>query len=233
MAIDDKDFKISIDNSTDLYSRIHIKDKSYPTIVHFHGNAEISDEYDPFSMAFNSRKINFVSCDYRGYGKSTGIPSCSSMLDDSNIMFSNLLEYLQNLGSISKIFVMGRSLGTACALEIVSSFESSLDGIIIESGFYSEKPLFDLFGLDPKQFNYQDESDGFNNKEKAGKCSVKSLVIHAKQDHILPLEQGCGLNDLFTHKDKKFIEVDNANHNNLLEVMGHEYFNIIEDFIYK
>ena len=233
MPIDGKDLKIKIDDETQLYSRIHIEEKEYPLIVHFHGNAEIADEYDPFAIALNSRKINFISCDYRGYGKSNGLPNCSLILEDSKKIFSYILEYLSKTGPLPEIYIMGRSLGTACALEIVDIFESSLNGVIIESGFYSEKPLFDLFGLDPNQFNYKDESDGFNNKKKAEKSTIKSLVIHAKEDHILPFEQGEFLNRSFSHKDKQFYGVEKANHNNLLEVMGHEYFNILENFIYK
>ena len=233
MPVDTKDFKVAIDSTTDIYSRIHIEDKNFPLIVHYHGNAEISDEYDPFAVALMNRKINFISCDYRGYGKSGGVPSCSSILEDSTKMFSNLLKYLVSIDYNPNIYIMGRSLGSACALEIASKFESSLKGIIIESGFYSEKPLFDLFGLDPKQFNYVDESNGFNNKEKAMKCSIKSLVIHAKEDHILPLEQGVGLNEFFSHNEKIIVPVERANHNNLLEVMGHDYFRVIKDFIYR
>ncbi len=233
MPLDVKDFKVPVDSSTNIYSRIHIENKSFPLIVHYHGNAEISDEYDPFAMALRNRKINFISCDYRGYGKSNGLPTCSSILNDSIIMFSSLLEYLVSIDYDPEIYIMGRSLGSACALEVVSKFEPSLKGVIIESGFYSEKPLFDLFGLNPKQFNYIDESNGFNNKKKASECSIKSLVIHAKEDHILPFDQGLGLHNLFSHNKKIIFPVEAANHNNLLEVMGHDYFKVIENFIYE
>lgn len=47
-----------------------------------------------------------------------------------------------------KLFVMGRSLGSASAIEIASTYASEIGGLIVESGFAYIIPLLKLLGID-------------------------------------------------------------------------------------
>jgi hypothetical protein len=80
------------------------------------------------------------------------------------------------------------------------------------------------------QAGFQKE-DGFLNGEKIKKYTGPLLIIHAEQDHIVPFNQGEILYNTCPSKNKKFLPVPNANHNNILGVGYQKYFEEIESFM--
>ena len=57
-----------------LHARIYPGSESLPTIVFFHGNGEVVADYDEISLLYARFGLNFVACEYRGYGQSGGEP---------------------------------------------------------------------------------------------------------------------------------------------------------------
>ena len=101
-----------------------------------------------------------------------------------------------------------------------------------ESGFSDEEPLFKLIGTTGVQAGFLKE-DGFLNGEKIKKYEGPLLVIHAKEDHIVPFSQGKLLHDNCPSKNKRLISIPNANHNNILSISFKMYFDEIEKFLYS
>jgi len=127
---------------------------------------------------------------------------------------------------------MGRSLGSVSVLELAKRFPDDFSGLIIESGFAEESPLFELIGMTADQAGFQKE-DGFLNGEKIKKYIGPLLVIHAEEDHIVPFRQGEELLNLCPSDNKKLLPVPNANHNNILGVSFQKYFEEVERFIFR
>ena len=125
---------------------------------------------------------------------------------------------------------MGRSLGSVSVLELSQRYLKDVAGIIIESGFADEEPLFKLIGITAEQAGFSKE-DGFLNGEKIKKYIGPLLVIHAEEDHIGPFSQGEALHDYSPSKNKTFIPIPNANHNNILGDSFQKYFEEITRFI--
>jgi enterochelin esterase-like enzyme len=73
---------------------------------------------------------------------------------------------------------MGRSLGSVSALELARRYPKDFSGLIIESGFADEEPLFKLIGITAEQAGFSKE-DGFLNGQKIKKYTGPLLVIHA------------------------------------------------------
>lgn len=71
----------------------------------------IVDDWDPGAPHFNHVGINLFVSDYRGYGLSSGTPTVSNMLRDSNTVYDGFKRIIENNGFKSSLFVMGRSLG--------------------------------------------------------------------------------------------------------------------------
>ena len=84
--------------------RLFLKDKSFPTILFFHGNAEICKDYDDIGEIYNSFNINFIVSDYRGYGLSSGVPNKNNLHDDSLTVFDYTFNYLCKNKYKSNIF---------------------------------------------------------------------------------------------------------------------------------
>ena len=225
------DIFIEVDLEIQVSARLHLKNKNFPTIIFFHGNGEIVTDYDMIGKEYNNRGINFIIVDYRGYGFSNGEPTSQNILSDSIKVF-NYLDRNLDKEYLKKTFIMGRSLGSTCALEISYNLSNKIHGIIIESGFVNEDPLFSLIGIKKEQINFKKE-DGFLNEKKIKNYFGPLLVIHAKEDHIIPFKYGELLLTLCPSKNKKLITMHEANHNNILEHNYHNYFNEIELFVYS
>ena len=132
--------------------------------------------------------MNFIVADYRGYGLSSGSPNKENLHEDSKTIFKYAKEYLNKNNYDDNLYIMGRSLGSCSAFEIINTFSDSIKGCIIESGFVTEYPLLNLLQINPEEVDFN-LSDGFMNLEKLKNYNGKLMVIHADLDEIIPFSQ--------------------------------------------
>ena len=228
--MDEKDIQINVCDSVRVGSRFHLVSKSAPTILFFHGNGEIATEYDDIARVYNQKNINFIIADFRGYGFSTGVPDVENTQSDAHFVLDYVLKYLKEKNYSGSLILMGRSLGSVSVLELAKRYPHDFSGLVIESGFADEEPLFKLIGTTAEQAGFTKE-DGFLNGEKIIKYAGPLLIIHAEQDHIVPFTQGERLYNFCPSKNKKFLSIPNANHNNILGVDPQRYFEEVVGFI--
>ena len=228
--MDEKDIQINVDDSVKVGIRLHLINKSFPTILFFHGNGEIGLEYDDIARVYNQKNINFIIADFRGYGFSSGVPNVKNTQSDAHIIFDFVLKHLKENNYSGSLILMGRSLGSVSVLELAKRYPQDFSGLIIESGFADEAPLFKLIGTTAQLAGFK-KGDGFLNREKIKNYAGPLLIIHAEQDHIVPFSQGELLYNSCPSKDKKFLPIPNANHNNILGVSPQKYFEEVEYFV--
>ena len=228
--MDEKDIQINVDDSVQIGARFHLISKLSPTLLFFHGNGEITTEYDDIAQVYNQKNLNFIIADFRGYGFSSGVPDVENTQSDAHIILDFVLKYLKDKNYSGPLILMGRSLGSVSVLELSKRYPHDFSGLIIESGFADEEPLFKLIGTTAEQAGFNKE-DGFLNREKIKKYPGPLLIIHAEQDHIIPFIQGELLYTLCPSKNKKILPIPNANHNNILGVSPQQYFKEVESFI--
>jgi len=209
------DLLIPVEGRISVGAGFHMIDPSAPNILFFHGNGEIASDYDEMGAVYNQMGINFAVVDYRGYGSSSGEPSASAMLRDSHAIFAFTRKWLQQNDYRGRFIVMGRSLGSAPALELASIYPDRIDGLIIESGFAFTGPLLALVGVNLASMGFK-EAQGFLNTEKIKVFSKPTLVIHAEQDHIIPFSDGQTLFEACRSPQKWLLEIPGANHNDIL-----------------
>lgn len=225
---DEKDVLININENTKIGIRFDNLKNSNVNLIFFHGNGEIVHDYDDISDHYKSIGANLICIGYRGYGHSNGIPNINNILTDALIIFDTILNNI--IKNKNKIMVMGRSLGSVSASEIALKRNKHIDGIIIESGFANEEPLLNLLGINPSEVEYN-SNIGFQNMEKLKEFDKNLLIMHAKNDHIIPFENGKMLFGKSNSNQKRFIEFPNSNHNNILMVDRDIYFNSINEFL--
>ncbi len=224
-SLSKNDILVNIDSKTKISIRLHLIKSSYPTILFFHGNGEIGSEYDDIANIYNQHNINFIIADFRGYGFSNGTPTIKNTISDSHIILNYILQYLTKKSYSNKLHLMGRSLGSASVLELSKRYPKDFHSIIIESGFYNEKPIMELFNIT------LDKKNGFLNDEKIKNYSGPLLIIHAEKDHIIPFNQAKLLYNSCLSKNKLILPISNANHNNILSINPQKYFQGIINFI--
>ena len=227
-----RDFLIPINDDVFIGTRFHLKGDSAPTILFFHGNGEIVADYDDMGRIYNDMGLNFIPVDYRGYGRSTSNPTVTSMMRDAHVIFEWVRNRMTENGHKGSFMVMGRSLGSASALELAAHYPDLMDGLIIESGFSHVIPLLELLGIHIEALGIK-EDEGSRNIDKIKSFHKPTLIIHAEYDHIIPFSQGQDLYDASPAEDKKMLKIPRADHNTLFQYGITEYLNAIKEFIDK
>ena len=202
--------------------------KSSATILFFHGNGELASEYINIAGLFLKMDIRLICVDYRGYGRSSGNPTVSLMMEDAH----DILKYVSS--QINKneelLVIMGRSLGCASALEIAAIYGDQIDGLIIESGFAETLPLLRTLGADPDYLKIREE-DGFANNEKIKSFPKPLLIIHAENDFLIPVNQAEKLFAAASSQQKKFLKILNAGHNDIFFTGMKAYLAAVNELI--
>jgi fermentation-respiration switch protein FrsA (DUF1100 family) len=208
-----EDFLVPMPDGVRIGASLHFKDKDAPLLLFFHGNGEIVPDYDDLGQAFTrGAGVNFFVADYRGYGDSEGSPTVAAMLDDAGGIFAFVEKLRTERGMTGGLSVMGRSLGSAPALELAAS--EGIHSLIIESGFAFAGPLLRVLGLDPDAMGFREE-DGMGNLDKMKQVACPCLVIHAEQDILIPFSDGRALYDACVSETKKLLKIKGAGHNDI------------------
>ena len=115
-----KILQFQINNDVIIGGYFYLNNENLPTILLFHGNGEIASDYQYFVDFFFECGVNLAVIDFRGYGFSTGEPFYSSLISDALPIYIKFHKWLDANNLIDSLFVLGRSLGSVCAAEIVA-----------------------------------------------------------------------------------------------------------------
>ena len=206
---------IPVDDGATIGAYFHMADKAYPNILFFHGNGEIAADYHALAPAYRQIGINLMVADYRGYGRSTGEPTCSAMARDGHAVLGFARDWLAGNGYSGPVILMGRSLGSASVLEIASHRVAEVAALVIESGFAYTIPLLRRLGVNTDAWNLS-EDDGLSNLTKIRQFTKPTLIIHGEWDQIIPLADAQALYAASPAEDKTLLTIPQAGHNDIL-----------------
>lgn len=174
-------------------------DKPRATLIFCHGNGgNISHRLEKIAM-FNRLGLDVFIIDYRGYGKSTGRPSEAGIYLDAKAAYDYLVK---EKGLLAKnLIVFGESLGCAAAVDLATKNETA--GLILEAPFTSARDMARIiYPFLPTIFL----SVRFDSLAKIGNVSVPKLIIHSRNDEIVPFKLGRKLFDA-SSQPKEFLEI--------------------------
>lgn len=210
----------------------HLAGVSAPNLLFFHGNGEIVADYDDLGPVYNRWGLNFLAVDYRGYGRSTGSPTVSAMMQDAHTVFAFTRAWLAAGGFTGPMIVMGRSLGSASALELAGGNPEHIGGLVVESGFAFAGPLLRLLGIDPEAIGFKEEQ-GFANLDKIRAWDKPALIIHAEYDHIIAFSEGEALYQACPSPDKRLLKIPGADHNDIFFRGRQAYLSAVKELTDK
>lgn len=214
----------------DLRLRLFPGPDASPAILFFHGNGETARDYDPVAAAYNQLPATLIVAEYRGYGPSRGTPSLATFLTDAHRTLDEVRKLLASESRSTAIVAMGRSLGSAPAIELAASRSDELAGLVVESGFARIVPLLELLGIPIAALGIT-EDHGPKNAEKIGRVELPTLILHAVNDQIIPIEDGETLYEASADPDKTLVRVPRAGHNDISFVAGASYFDAIASLL--
>ncbi|MBI4389612.1 MAG: alpha/beta hydrolase [Nitrospinae bacterium] len=196
------------------------------TLLWFHGNAgNLSHRLDNL-LELRRLKINVFIFDYRGYGRSEGEPDEEGLYRDSRAAY-RVLTGTKNIAP-GAIFLFGRSLGGACAIEVALRHPAA--GLILESAFTSAgdmaKKMFPLLPIARLM------RSRFDSLSKISRVRIPALFLHGDRDDLVPYELGRKLYDA-ANEPKEFYDIRGAGHNDTYVAGGEAYFETLDRFIAK
>ena len=225
------EYDIIVDEGIQVGARFHMAGVDDPNILFFHGNGEIVSDYDSVGPMYNEHGLSLLAVDYRGYGRSGGVPTATSMMRDAHVIFKEVRNWLKD-DRTGPLVVMGRSLGSACALELAASYEADISGMIIESGFAYTVPLLNCLGVDTQALGIT-EAHGFKNLQKIAQFTKPTFIMHARHDQIIPVTSAETLQVQCAARSKEFQMIPRADHNTIMVHTGKGYFEVIKRFTDK
>ena len=221
---------IPVDDGVSISCRFYLADRKAPNILYFHGNGEVASDYDHIAPVFTQIGVNLFVADYRGYGSSGGTPTFSSMMKDPHPLFDGFKSMLRQNRCSGGLFVMGRSLGSAPAVELACNYQDEIRGLIIESGFASVGRLIDLLSVPSERLGSLRAKLAFNVDRVPG-ITIPTLIIHGEYDSLVPLQNGIDLYENSGAQHKRMLVIPGATHNDIFLVGMEAYLSTLKEFV--
>ena len=161
--------------------------------------------------------------DYRGYGKSGGIPSEEGLYQDAVAAYA----YLTTTRGIraDRLVLFGRSLG-ACVAGTLAG-QRPVAGVILESPFPSIKAVVQATVGFPAHWLLESR---YPLVERLKAIRAPILVFHGDQDTIIPMRLGREVYEA-APTPKFWYVIEGANHNDTYLVGGQRYFSRVKRFV--
>jgi pimeloyl-ACP methyl ester carboxylesterase len=187
------------------------------TIWLFHGNAEDLGDLAPGLGDLRDAGFAVFAHDYPGYGLSTGAPSEESLYAASRTARKYLREQLGV--PADRTLLYGRSIGGGPAVEMAR--EEPVAGLVLRSAFVSVYRVLTQRRVLP--------FDLFENERKLAAVSCPVLVMHGRNDEVIPFAHGEALLAAVPGV-KQSLWIDGAGHNDFTEVAGPRYVQAWREF---
>jgi len=220
------------------------KDDKRTVVLYSHGNScnRAMSHRVGLYQKLSAMGVDIVTFDYRGFGDSTGVmPDEKTTVHDADVM----LQWVQDQFPDHNIVVWGHSLGTGISVKLLSSFEKypdSLLGLILESPFLNSGeagrhiPIAKIFDLLPctKGVIAQALEGLFPTDKLISNITLPILIIHAKDDRILPIHHARSLYEVCEKENMKNVTLkvfDEGGHKFLYT--NNDAMDAASDFIYE
>ncbi|CAI2375430.1 unnamed protein product [Moneuplotes crassus] len=185
----------------------------YPTLIFFHGNAgNMGNRIINIKYFYYHCKVNTLIIDYRGYGTSKGSPNERGLKQDAEAALNWCLK--SDDVDNKKIFIFGRSLGGAVAIDLCHRRQEDIAGIILENTFCSIRDMTPvILPVMSKLVNFL-IPDSWPSIKNIDRITTPIFFISGRKDSLIPPKQMDRLyNAAVRSKKKYFFEVKNGEHN--------------------
>jgi len=207
----------------------HETDPRAKTLVHFHGNGEIIDDWqEDFVPLVQQLGCNCLLAELRGYGRSSGTPQLGKMLQD-------VVPLIEALGRPpQQLILFGRSVGSILAIEAAARFPQAA-GLVLESGIADVRERL-LLRVSPEELGVTAaELDAtidahLDHHRKLAGYPGPVLVMHTRHDGLVDVSHGQRLHD-WAPGPKTLQIFAHGNHNDILFTNAREYFALLGRFI--
>lgn len=194
-----------------------------PWVMQCHGNGGNIANNIAYLALFKKLGLNGVIFDYRGYGRSRGVPSEAGLIEDATAVRNYLLT-AQGVKPDQLIY-FGESLGggVACAL----AERAPPAGLVLKSTFTSVPArAAEVYPFLPVRWLARTR---FDSDQRIAGISCPKLFLHATDDDIVPYHHGRKLFEL-AGEPKTWLDIPGGHNASPLE-LGDRFTATLADFI--
>ena len=192
------------------------------TAIFLHGNAGNVSYWVEAATVFRDLGWNTLLLDYRGYGRSEGEPTEEGTYLDARAAWRHLVE--ERGVDPSRIVVVGRSLGGGVATWLAEHHR--IAGLVLEATFTSIADV--VAGSLPLPGIRSFVRLGYPSLARMPRLSVPLLVVHGRDDELVPFAHGRALFGAATGP-KRFVEL-RGGHNDAFAISRPTYASALRDF---
>jgi hypothetical protein len=191
-----------------------------PVVVHFHGNGTTVADVADAAWELQSRGVAFVAVEYRGYGTSpTEGPSEAGFYADAQGVLDGLIA---EGTPRERIVLWGSSLGSGIAVEM--AIRGYGRRLVLSTPFTSVPEVASrIFPLLPMRLVV---TDAFDNRSKAPRVALPTLIFHGDRDGLVPYTMGVELSRAIP--DAELITVKGGRHGDLFVRERERLLNAVE-----
>jgi len=178
-------------------------------ILYLHSNAEDIGRCYNFCMSIRSQfQVHVLAVEYPGYGLCPGQADEDSVTENALVALNFLTQILE--WPLDEILVLGRSIGCGPALQLAARHR--VYGLVLIAPFISVRELFrEYVG---RAAEYIEER--FANKNVIKQIESPLLLIHGKQDTVVPWTHGQALYRECRTRKRMVIPDDMKHNTNIL-----------------
>jgi pimeloyl-ACP methyl ester carboxylesterase len=159
--------------------------------------------------------------DYRGYGRSTGIPTEEGILSDALALY----DYIRTKHQSISLF--GRSLGTGVACYVASQREAKK--LILITPYDSiESVARDRYWMFPLSLLVKDKYDSLS---CAPEIKSEILILIAEHDTVVPKRHAYTLSAAFPASRITVEEIPGSHHNDIADTVA--YHQLLDHFLHE
>jgi len=191
------------------------------TVLIAHGNAgHVASRAAWLKYLQSKARVATFMFDYRGYGRSEGVPTVNGALLDAKAARAKLRELTRVKDS--EMLLMGESLGGAIVVQLAA--ESAPRGLILQSTFSS---LRDVADVHYPKLSWLVPPAKLDSVTQIVRYRGPLLQSHGTVDRTIPFASG---EKLFqsANEPKTFVKIPGADHNNWLR---QSYLTRLDEFI--
>lgn len=192
-------------------------------LLWFYGNGENIAAIWPIIRDFRPRHAALLVLDYPGYGASEGKASEAGMYEAADLAYDAIIRNPDI--DPRRIYVYGRSLGTAAATHLAATREVA--GLILESPYTSAR------GMAARHYRIVPTALvrlGLDNIGRMPRIHCPTLIFHGTADMIVPIQMGHDVGAA-AGGPVEFVMIEGAGHNDTYDMGGKAYREKLAAFV--
>ncbi|MCB0477836.1 MAG: alpha/beta fold hydrolase [Crocinitomicaceae bacterium] len=237
-------FSIETSDNLKLKGRIIRADvKSEICVVLVHGIRSRKENYYQIVDGIASNGFDVIVFDQRCHGESEGEYCTFGVKESEDVR--QLIQFASEEFHIQKFVLWGQSLGGSVVIQSMNKDDRIIAGIsestftdyqtIAKEYIQNKLPLFPDAVCDYAS-KIGAENAGFDPNEAstieaAEKIRKPILIVHGTEDENINFKYGKQIYESIPSREKQFIPIQGAGHNNLWQIGGENYFQIVINFI--